>query len=223
MEINQIFHLIFAIKFLKGDCFLIMLFKKILKLSNVLLFLLILAALEILLLVNQNRQFRQALIPYTKYRETLKKGELIKIVPLKTLAGNFINLEDYLKTKPHTFLLFFSSNCPACEKDIPIWKKIQQVSQNSEFSIIAVSLDNEIETKRFAYFNKLDFDILLDDDNNTFFKANKVHSVPELILINSEGIVENIWIGAISVREEKSLNDILNSLFNTESTAVPKN
>lgn len=200
-----------------------MLLKRILKLSNVLLFFLILAALEILLLVNQNRQLRQAVISYTKDRDTLKKGELIKNFPLKTLEGNFINLEDYLKTKPCTLLLFFSSNCPACEKDIPIWKTIQQLSQNSKFSIIAVSLDNEIETKRFAYFNKLEFDILLDDDKNTFFKANKVHSVPELILINSEGIVENIWIGAISAREEKSLNEILNSLFNTECTAVPNN
>lgn len=200
-----------------------MLLKRILKLSNVLLFFLILAALEILLLVNQNRQLRQAVISYTKDRDTLKKGELIKNFPLKTLEGNFINLEDYLKTKPWTLLLFFSSNCPACEKDIPIWKTIQQLSQNSKFSIIAVSLDNEIETKRFAYFNKLEFDILLDDDKNTFFKANKVHSVPELILINSEGIVENIWIGAISAREEKSLNEILNSLFNTECTAVPNN
>jgi len=190
-----------------------MILKQAVKLSNVLMFFLILASLEILLLVNQNRQLRQAMISYTKDRETLKSGELIKIFPLKTLSGNFINLEDYLKTKPHTFLLFFSSNCPACEKDIPIWKKILQASENSEFSIIAVSLDNEIETRRFADFNELGFDILLDDDQNTFFKANKVHSVPELALINREGVVENIWVRAISVLEEKSLNDILNSFM----------
>jgi len=185
--------------------------KEVFKFYNFLIFLLILSCFEIIFLVKQNRQLRKIIISYNQNNQNLKKGDILNFSSLKDLNGNHRKLQNYLTENNHLFLLFFSTNCSACEKDIQIWREIHLKSQNSKFSFIGISLDDEFKTKRFAHFNKLDFDILIDDDKGTFFRINNVRSVPTLALVNEYDLIENVWIGAVAGKKNINLNKILDS------------
>ncbi|MGB9857965.1 MAG: TlpA disulfide reductase family protein [Dictyoglomaceae bacterium] len=98
-------------------------------------------------------------------------------------------------------LNFWATWCPPCRLEIPILNKIYKEYKKSEFEIIAVSLDTDVERlKNFLKENPVNFLVLLDKSGVIGFKY-KVEAIPTSFLIDKAQILRQIYIGIIPEKE----------------------
>jgi cytochrome c-type biogenesis protein CcmF len=112
-----------------------------------------------------------------------------------TLQNEFVNLADY---KGHVIIIhFWATWCPQCEDELMMFEKVWQETKDSGVVIIGVAMnDSESTVKAFTENLGISFDMIADPDA-AISKLFGVTAVPETFIINSEGNVENIYIGVI--------------------------
>ena len=143
---------------------------------NLIWLLLLLSGWEILILSMQNSNLRDELKKSRSNQNSqLINGAIIDTsMPLESLDENALSLQELINENSSTFLLFFSTECSACELDIPTWSMLYNKSITENFGFVGISLEDEFKTNRFKLANKLDFSIFIDKAQSTFFKNNNV-------------------------------------------------
>lgn len=183
--------------------------KKHLNATNLLYILLTIAAIEIIALVIENKNLKADIESHVRARSPVKVGDVLQTsYSLKKLDGKDFDLKDYVNRNERIFLIFLSTDCPACELDISIWSNIYELSKSANFALLAVSLDNQIETERFVRLNRLGIEFVFDPEHGPFFKHNRIFSVPKILLLNSEGEVLNLWDGSVRNKASEILYTI---------------
>lgn len=158
--------------------------------------------IEIVLLVNQNKQLVSIIQNDNRFAKiNLKLKQKVPDFQGYTADGDTISFYRIQDSK--ILIIFFSTTCPACTIDIPTWQKISAANIQN-LNILGICLSNKNETMHFVMENKLNFDVIVDPEKIIARKLN-VSSIPSKILVNSEKKIEYFIIGS----GQKDKNEIL--------------
>ena len=113
---------------------------------------------------------------------------------LKDLNGNEVHLEDY--RGKIIFLNFWTTWCPACLVEMPSMEKLYRKFKNDDFVILAVDMQEDLETvKKFKAKFKLSFPILLDEEG-VVASYYGVRAIPATYFIDRAGYLYAAAMGA---------------------------
>ncbi len=88
-------------------------------------------------------------------------------------------------------LVYFSSNCEACKKELPI---LSQVQSKTKASIFLISAEEDEVIRNYANINNLKFKILIDK-NAESFKALSLKYTPTNLKVKN-GVIQKALIGS---------------------------
>lgn len=122
------------------------------------------------------------------------------------LNGDTIRLSDY---RGKVVLLVFSTTwCPHCIKEIPHLKKLHNEYHSTGLEILHIDVqEGKEKVGAFADKHSLPYKVLLDE-KGTVASAYGVRGIPTTFLVNKEGI--------ILCRACRSLDTLLNSLLEND-------
>ena len=135
---------------------------------------------------------------------------------LKTIDGKDLSLAD-LQGVP-VILNFWASWCPPCRAEMPAFQQVFEEYSVNDLTIVAINStfqDSLTEVSGFVNDNSLTFPILLDNTGSVS-KSYNLHSLPTTFFINSQGLIQKIFIGGpipkalIRIQAENLLQDDLN-------------
>lgn len=138
--------------------------------------------------------------------EGLKVGEKAPDFELKTLTGETVKLSD-LKGKK-VMLNFWATWCPPCKAEMPEMEKFYK-QKDKNLTLLAVNIDPQLDVKGFVNKNGITFPILLDT-NDKVNETYQILSIPTTYFINSQGIIENKFTGAMNLDSMKQFTKDLN-------------
>lgn len=120
-------------------------------------------------------------------------------------AGEKISLPNVDWEKSHqTLLLVVSPNCHFCSESVPFYKKlVLQAASAGDIRLVAV-LPQPINQGR-KYLNDLGVEI--NEVEQADLSSIQVSGTPTLILVNSQGVVTDVWLGKLLAdRESEVMN-----------------
>ncbi len=101
-------------------------------------------------------------------------------------------------------LAFFKTSCPICQLTWPYLQRLHRAYGAKAVHVVGVS-QNDADSSRayYAEYGGATFDLLLDPEP-TFAASNAfgVESVPHLVLLSPEGLVEDVFAGWSKARME---------------------
>jgi peroxiredoxin len=164
---------------------------------------------EVVLLTLQNRKLKTMLSTTTSLglsAGALQSGEQVKPIKFQTLGGITAELR-YDDPRKKYLLFVFSTTCPHCEKNLAVWRAIAEKPRADGLNIIGVSIQNLDQTTKYVTEKNPNFYIVAADTD--FGQQYKITGVPETILINGNGSVEQTWLGELSPNQAKEIVDRL--------------
>jgi thiol-disulfide isomerase/thioredoxin len=138
---------------------------------------------------------------------------------LPTMTGANITLSE-LEGMP-VVLNFWSISCPYCVQQLPYLENVAQQS-GGEIKVITVNIvDNAASVQNFFGDYEPTMIVALDENREVFVDYCREYDnprgyIPFTLLVDSEGLVQRVRIGAFS--SETELWDTLHNLF---GTAIP--
>ncbi|WP_108669279.1 redoxin domain-containing protein [Peribacillus acanthi] len=131
----------------------------------------------------------------------LKIGKDAPDFELQTLDGQKVALSD-LKGKK-VMLNFWATWCPPCKAEMPEMEEFQQQLSKDEV-ILAVNIDPQNDVEGFIDSMGVTFPIALDEGGEVN-KMYKILTIPTTYFIDSEGVIQEKFIGAMSLKDMKEL------------------
>ena len=113
-------------------------------------------------------------------------GQIAPEFILKAVDGERVALND-LRGKV-VVLEFWATWCPPCRKELPAINKVNQEFKHQGLIVLGINAEDTYTVNRFLKKNGYDFPTLIDD-NRTVSKAYAVRLIPNLVIINREGMV----------------------------------
>lgn len=165
---------------------------------QVLLGVMILASL---LLIRQNLQLRQALIP--EGPNTLEIGTTLTAFTANSLNGEMS--VDYGPSQKGKIFLYLSPRCDYCARQMPIWHELLQKVDKSDFDIYAVTRDTEALEPLRQYLKNQGLErlpVILAPER--IWRGHRLYGTPTTLVVSRDGTVLGQWRGVwgLEVREE---------------------
>lgn len=131
---------------------------------------------------------------FNKDDKSVKVGGYAPDFSLQGLDGKVYKLADYKGTS--VVLNFWGTFCPPCVEEMPALERQYNKWKNDGAVVLGVNLnESPITVRSFVDRYNITFPILMDQDEVR--KRYKVVSYPTTFYINSEGIIEDIFIGGM--------------------------
>ncbi|MDF1511411.1 TlpA disulfide reductase family protein [Robertmurraya sp. DFI.2.37] len=124
---------------------------------------------------------------------------------LPTLDGQMIRLSD-LKGKK-IMVNFWTTWCPPCKAEMPDMQKFY-TEEGNQIKILAVNIDTDYDVAGFVKEMKINFPILLDNDEKVM-KQYRILTIPTTFFIDESGTIQNKFIGAMSIDKMRELTQEL--------------
>lgn len=127
---------------------------------------------------------------------------------LTNLKGEKVKLSDF-RGKP-VFLNFWATWCPPCRAEMPL---IQKLHQQKKIQVLTVNIQEDQQTiEKFLKKNHYTFPVLLDKQGKV---ANQywIQGIPTTFIIDRQGIIQAVWIGALEPETLKELLKNENIIF----------
>jgi peroxiredoxin len=142
----------------------------------------------------------------TSNNDGLKVGAKAPDFELKTLAGETVKLSN-LKGKK-VMLNFWATWCPPCKAEMPDMEKFYKES-GKDVVILSVNIDPQLDVKGFVKQYGITFPILLDE-KDVVNETYQILSIPTTYFINSKGVIQNKFTGAMNLGSMKQFTNKLN-------------
>lgn len=121
--------------------------------------------------------------------------------------GEKINLSGIDWQKNGKTLLFaLSTTCHFCTESAPFYQRLAKEHGDTQ---LVVLVPQSVDEGR-QYLKKLG--VTIDDVRQIPPNSLEVHGTPALLLVNSKGIVENLWLGKLQADQE---NEVFSRLKET--------
>lgn len=141
---------------------------------------------------NQDRQASQQMMPQSQPK----------------LAGaNLSSLDINWKQSKQTLLMAVSNTCHFCTESAPFYKRLVENKHGAR--LIAVLPQSVEEGTRYLG----DLGVAVDEVKQLSLSTIDVRGTPTLILVNSDGVIVNSWVGKLAPQDESL---VLASLSNEE-------
>lgn len=126
-------------------------------------------------------------------------GALAPGFALPTLDGQTVSLDE-LRGQP-LVLNFWATWCSPCRMEMPYLQAAFN-QKGEEVRFIAINLgDNEEKARQFVQYMRMSFTVALDLDL-AVGNAYNVRYIPTTFLIDKEGVIRHIKVGAFSSKDE---------------------
>jgi peroxiredoxin len=123
----------------------------------------------------------------------IREGSKAPDFTFTTEAGQQVSLRDFRGSV--VFLNFWRTDCAPCAAEMPDMETVARVFKGRRFQMMPVSLDiNTGEVSRFYREHNLTMPAYLDPGLNVASLYNVV-GTPETFIIDSDGIVEQYYVG----------------------------
>jgi peroxiredoxin len=166
-------------------------------------------SIEVLLLSMQNSELksRLAMLVGDGKNASLKPGEMVPPFKATGLDGKDIAIT-YGGKSAKTLLFIFSTACGACERNLANWSEIASNLKRGSYRVLGISLDPQDKTKNYVLAKDMNYPIFVSTDR-TFKQSYKIFFTPQTILINEQGLVENMWAGVLdSLQAEEVISNL---------------
>ncbi|MNI50195.1 Thiol-disulfide oxidoreductase ResA [compost metagenome] len=131
----------------------------------------------------------------------VKKGTQAPDFKLAALDGTTYEMVNF-RGKP-LVLNFWGTFCPPCVREMPALEKQSLAWKDKSVQIIGVNLnESPITVRSFLQQYNITFPTLLDKD--IVRKSYKVISYPTTFYIDSEGVIQDIFIGEMTENDIKT-------------------
>lgn len=128
--------------------------------------------------------------------KTISIGDKAPDFELVDLDGNKQRLSDY--RGKGVFLNFWGSWCPPCKVEMPYMEKLSKEFSDKGVHIVTLNLkDTQLKAETFRDQYGLTFPIARDTDESVR-RAYNVLPLPTTIIINKDGIIEDIIPGGMT-------------------------
>ena len=149
-------------------------------------------------------------------------------VKLEVLGGGTFDLASF-KDKKIVVMDFWAAWCPPCRMIMPVFAEVAKAYKDKDIVFYAVNQAEPVEyVKRFIESNKFEFPVALDSKQEASV-AYKVDSIPRLVIVGKDGIVQSIHAGleGTTVKEaqdnaRKRLTQELDKLLAGQKLFLPK-
>ena len=149
-------------------------------------------------------------------------------VTLDVLGGGTFDLASF-KDKKIVVMDFWASWCPPCRMLMPVFAEIVKAYKDKDVVFYAVNQAEPVElVKRFIESNTFDFPVALDSKQEASI-AYKVDTIPRLIIVGKDGVVQSIHAGmeGTTVKEaqdnaRKRLTQELDKLLAGQKLIMPQ-
>ena len=124
-------------------------------------------------------------------------------------AGERISLLDVEWAKNGlTMLIAVAPGCNFCADSAPFYKYLSRVIDGRDYIRIITLLPESASEDTLAEIGLPAYEV-----KKVAFKSLGINGTPAIILVNSEGVVTNIWLGKLNKRQE---SDLINLVKNEE-------
>lgn len=176
--------------------------------SIVLIVLVIAMAIEILLLVKENRELRASLTARRGPFQVLNPQERVPPLVGINQEGEEVRVE--YPSQKQTVLFWFSTGCPSCEHNVEFWKQVYQKYQSSTLRFLGVTSADEEKTEELTSKFQFGFPVLIVSDYS-LLDQYKVEVIPQTMLIDGNGMVRKVWPGPLSENYKTEMEEMLSS------------
>ncbi len=146
-------------------------------------------------LVQQNRDLREALVSNQSQSgpAAVPTGSQLPSVEVANVDGIRESLSTLLDGKA-TLLFFFTTTCKYCEATIQRWTSL---AEDAGLPAMGVALDAKVATDNYATAHELQYPVwtVANIDGR---RSLGVATVPQTVLVSSDGVVLAAWVGALS-------------------------
>ena len=176
--------------------------------SIALIVLVIAMAIEILLLVKENRQLRASLSARRGPFQVLNPQETVPPLVGIDPKGEEVRLE--YPSQKQTVLYWFSTGCPSCEHNVEFWKQVYQKYQSPTLRFLGVTSAGEEKAEEITEKFQFEFPVLIVSDYS-LLDQYKVEVIPQTMLIDRSGMVRKVWPGPLSENHKTEMEEMLSS------------
>ena len=174
--------------------------------SILLIVLVIAMGVEILLLVQENRQLRSALTERRGPFTILNPEE--KVPPLVGIDQKGEEVKVEYPSPQLTVLFWFSAACPSCEHNVEFWRELHQEHGSGGFRFFGTTTPGEGKTEEFEKKFRLEFPVLTVSDYS-LLDQYKVEVIPQTMLIDQRGVVLKVWPGPLSDNYKMEIEEMM--------------
>lgn len=129
----------------------------------------------------------------------VRKGQRAPDFTLANLEGNSMRLSDYQGKR--VLLNFWASWCPPCQVEMPHMQKFYEDYQQQDVVILGVNMTSiekhQDDVQQFISKGAYTFPILLDPKGEVM-QAYQVTAYPTTYLLDSSGVIQDKFVGAMS-------------------------
>src|SRR2546426_8796919 len=119
----------------------------------------VLLAIEVVLLMQQNRELKSAVRAMASEAvEPLRPGDSVQTVGFQTMDGKRGELS-YTTQRKKYLLFVLSTSCPHCEKNLEPWSNLVAFDSNRRCNIVGLSVDELQSTIDYAGERHLPFSL----------------------------------------------------------------
>ncbi|MEM7583644.1 MAG: redoxin domain-containing protein [Acidobacteriota bacterium] len=154
-------------------------------------------------LLSQNRALKQTL----KVRSEpafLTLGQPVSTLRGLDLRGEEQNLEIATRSKK-TVLLVFQPTCQWCRKNMDNWSTLLEQADRESYRFLAISTRPEGVADYVDQYPAMSGMPMIADPHLDDRLRYRLYDTPQTIVIDSNGVVEKIWLGALGGRVQQDV------------------
>lgn len=163
-------------------------------------------AIEVLILVRQNKQLKALTLNLNQslISLALQPGDRVPSLMAIDFNGRLVTI-GYPDHAKKTVLLVFSTECAVCEKNVAFWNDLFRRADSCHYRIIGIAKNDLLELKLFAE----SMNLKLMSDELSFWWSYKLFRLPQTILVNERGEVEHVWPGILNNSAQEKIQKLI--------------